>query len=389
MRPFTYTAPKPMFPIVGKPFLEYLLLLLKRNNITDILLLVGYLHENIKDYFSDGSKWGLKIRYSYLPPESDTGARLKNALTLLDHHFLLLYADNYWPLRLSDLIKLFEEKNLPALVTVYSNVDHYSQNNILVEDGLVKAYDRKRGTPGLNGVDIGFFILKKGILDLLPEGNSSFEDVVLPELVKQRQLAGFYTHHRYYGLSNLERVKNIENYFKPKKVVFLDRDGVINQKPAPADYVKKWAEFVFLPQAKQALKKLSDAGFWMFIVTNQPGVARGKMSRQDVEDIHRRMVDDMAEEGIEIKGIYSCLHGWDEGCFCRKPKPGLLYGAAVENAVELYDSFFIGDDERDIAAGKSAGCRTVFIGNQSDLRKKHIKPDIMAKSFSEAVEKIL
>src|SRR3990167_6150262 len=88
MRPFTYTAPKPMFPIVGKPFLEYLLLNLKQNNITDVILLVGYLHEKIERYFGDGSKWGLKITYSYLPPEADTGARLKNAFTHLDHHFL-------------------------------------------------------------------------------------------------------------------------------------------------------------------------------------------------------------------------------------------------------------------------------------------------------------
>ena len=188
MRPFTHTAPKPMFPIAGKPFLEYILLLLKQNNVTDILLLVGYLHEKIESYFGDGSKWGLKITYSYLPPEADTGFRLKNAFNLLDRHFLLLYADNYWPLRLSELIKLYEEKNLPALVTVYSNFDHYSQNNILVEDGLVTVYDRKRKNPGLNGVDIGFFILKKDLLDLLPEGNSSFEDMILPELVSKDSL---------------------------------------------------------------------------------------------------------------------------------------------------------------------------------------------------------
>lgn len=389
LRPLTTTIPKSMILFHGKPFLEYLLLLLKQNKIERVVLLIGYLYEKIERYFGDGSTWGLKIKYSYLPPEADTGFRLKNAFRLLDRHFLLLYADNYWPLRLPDLIKVYEEKNLPALVTVYSNVDHYSQNNILVEDGLVKVYDRKRGTPGLNGIDIGFFILKKELIDMLPEGNSSLEDVVIPELVTRRQLVGFYTHHRYYGLSNPARVENIERYFKPKKTVFLDRDGVINQKPAPADYVKRWEEFVFLPQAKKALKKLNDAGFWLFIVTNQPGVARGMMLVSDLEDIHRRMVKELAAEGIEIKGIYSCLHGWDEGCFCRKPKPGLLYKAAAENALELYDSFLIGDDIRDISAGQSAGCRTALIGNRSDLVKNHPKPDIMAKSLSEAVEKIL
>ncbi len=389
LRPLTTAIPKPMILFHGKPLLEYLFVLLKQNKIESVVLLVGYLHEKIESYFGDGSTWGLKIKYSYLPPEADTGTRLKNAFNLLDHHFLLLYGDNYWPLRLSELIKFYQEKNLPALVTVYSNVDHYSKNNILVENGLVKSYDRKRQTSGLNGVDIGFFILQKEVLDFLPLGNSSFEDIVLPELVKRGQLAGFYTHHRYYGLSNPARVKNIEDYFIPQKTVFLDRDGVINQKPPSADYVKKWEEFTFLPQAKKALKKLSDAGFWLFVVTNQPGVARGMMSRKDLENIHRRMLKDLTVAGVEIKGIYSCLHGWDEGCFCRKPKPGLLYQAAAENAIELYDSFFIGDDERDIAAGKSAGCRTVFIGDKTGMRKSEINPDIMAKSLMEAVEKIL
>ncbi len=376
-----------MIEIHGKPFVGYLLELLQQNNIQKVILLVGYLKEKIIDYVGDGSKWNLSVTYSYLPPEADTGMRLKHAAELLDVCFLLLYGDNYWPLRLPELHSFYKRQGKDASVVVYANTDGYSRNNMLVEDGMVTGYERKRVREDLNGVDIGFFILKKKILDFLPEGNSSFEDIVVPELIKQKQLAGFYTHHRYYGLSNLGRIKNIENYFSPKKVVFLDRDGVINQKPPPADYVKKWTEFTFLPQVKKALKKLDSTGFWLFVVTNQPGVVRGKMSRQDLEKIHRRMLNNLAADGIEIKGIYNCLHGWDDGCFCRKPKPGLLFQAASEHGIDLFKAYMIGDDERDIMAGRVAGCRTIYISDK--YYKNGKQPDIIAKSLYRAVERIL
>lgn len=143
-----------------------------------------------------------------------------------------------------------------------------------------------------------------------------------------------------------------------RKVVFLDRDGSINKKMPEGDYVKKWAEFEFLPGAKEALGLLSRNGYEIFIITNQRGIARGLMSEKDLHDIHENMKEELGRENIEIKGIYYCPHEKDV-CDCRKPKPGMLIKAAGDYDIKLDEAVMIGDGDSDIEAGKAAGCRTV------------------------------
>lgn len=392
LRPLTLKNPKPMIRFYGKPFLEYIIDMLIKNDIKEVVLLVGYLHEKIERYFGDGKKFGIKISYSYSPVDSDTGTRLKNASKMLDNAFLLLYSDNYWPLNLKALTEFYGKLGKKALVTVYSNKDNYTVNNILVDlSGTVKVYDRPRHDRYLNGVDIGFFIINKKVLSLLPQTNCSFEDTVLPALIKQRQLGGFLTDHRYYGLSNLQRLPEIKEFLKPKKVIFLDRDGIINFKAPKASYITKWKDFIFLPGIKESLSKLNKNGYDLYIITNQPGIARKLMTKTDLDDIHRHMVKKLKKSGVRIKQIYTCTHGWNDGCDCRKPKPGLLLQAALENKINLVDSYFIGDDERDVQAGKNAGCKTVFIGEWASEKHYNLdfEPDIIARSLTQVIKKIL
>lgn len=368
LRPLTLTTPKPMIKILNKPFLEYIIELLKKNDIKEVLILVGYLHEQIENYFKDGKKLGLKIKYFYSPVEDDTGTRLRKAKHLIDNIFLLLYADNYWPLKLPELSSFYKKMKTQGLVTVYSNLDNYTKNNIGVgSSGLVEAYDKKRKKKNLNGVDIGFFILNKKVLDLIPSNNCSFEEIVFPKLIDNKQLAGFLTHHKYYGLSSLGRVPGIEEFFKNKKVVFLDRDGVINKKPPKADYIKSWQEFKFLPKAKEALKLLSKKGYEIYIVSNQAGIARGVLTKKQADTINNRLKKELAKIGVSVGGIYVCPHGWDEGCFCRKPAPGLFFQAASGHHLNLYESYCIGDDPRDIMAGKLAGCKVFLATPKNNL----------------------
>jgi len=360
LRPLTLKTPKPMIKIHGKPFLEYIIELLKKNGIEKVLILTGYLHEQIENYFKDG-KGSLPISYSYSPIEDDTGTRIRKAKDLLDDTFLLLYSDNYWPLDLKKLSDFYEKVGTRALVTVYCNVDNYTKNNIFVGDkGLVEIYDKTRQASRLNGVDIGFFILKKNILKNLPKENFSFEKVILPELISKKQLAGFLTYHKYYGLSNLERIPIIEEFFKPKKVILLDRDGVINKKPPKAEYIKNWEDFEFLPGVIDALKLLSKKKYEIFIISNQAGIGRGVMTEENLKEIHRKFLEVCEKEGINIKGIYYCPHDWNEGCFCRKPKPGMFFRAAAEHHFDLTKAVFVGDDERDQQAGKAADCKTIL-----------------------------
>jgi len=370
MRPLTLTVPKPMVIVSGRPFLEHLVELLKDNGIEEVVMLLGYLPEKVTEHFSNGEKFGLNIRYSITPVEDETGTRVKKAEALLDDHFLLLYCDNYWPLQLDKLVEFYDKQNVLASLLVYSNKAGVTKNNTYVDaEGYVANYDKSRLDPKLNGVELGFMILDKKVLQLAPEGDFSFEKEILPKLIAQRQLAGYLTGHRHYSLGSIERLPIIEEFFRPKKIVFLDRDGVINKKAPEADYIRKWEDFEFLPGAMEGMKLLSEKGYEIFIITNQPGIARGMMTEEDLEKIHTNLIAEAEKNGVSIKRIYACKHGWDEGCDCRKPKPGMLLRAANEHYFDVTKTIFIGDDERDEEAGRAAGCRTILVESDGSLLK--------------------
>src|SRR4030042_4260022 len=248
LRPLTYKIPKPMVRINKRPFLEHLMIMLRENGIQEIVLLLGYLPEKITHFFGNGEKLGLRITYSHGETVWDTGTRIKKAEKLLDDYFLLMYCDNYWPLNLKKLVSFYNQDKTLGTVTVYSNKDRITQNNMTVDQkGYVLKYDRSRTEKNLNGVEIGFFIMDKKVLTFMPGQDFSFEADTLPQLIRKKQLRGFLTDYRYYSIGNLEKLFLTRKFLKPKKIIFLDRDGVINKKPAKSDYVKNWQEFKFLP----------------------------------------------------------------------------------------------------------------------------------------------
>ncbi|OHA02932.1 MAG: hypothetical protein A3J58_00055 [Candidatus Sungbacteria bacterium RIFCSPHIGHO2_02_FULL_52_23] len=367
LRPITNTTPKPLVEINGRPFLAHLLDLLKKNGISEVVLLLGYLPEKIMEYVEDGSKFGLSVRYSVGGVEDETGTRIKNAALLLADHFLLLYCDNYWPLDLHALEAFYRGKGTLASVTVYANRDRAKKNNTKVEDGYVTAYDRSRTASDLNGVEIGFFIMDRSITDMMPPGNFSFEDVIIPRLIASRELAGFMTDHAYYSIGSLERLPETEKFLRPRSVVFLDRDGVINKRPPQGEYVKNIGEFEFLSGVREALRLLKEDGAEVYIITNQAGIGRGMMTEADLAAIHEYLRRDAARAGGAINAIYYCPHAWDAGCECRKPRPGMFFRAGREHAINLTASWYVGDDQRDREVGDAAGCRTVLVTPEKNL----------------------
>lgn len=141
--------------------------------------------------------------------------------------------------------------------------------------------------------------------------------------------------------------------------IFLDRDGVINENRA--DYVKSWSEFRFLPGSREAIARLTQAGHRLVVCTNQAGVARGTITVEAVHEIHRRMLDAIDEMGGKIEKVYYCPHGKEEGCPCRKPRPGMLLRARAELGLDMHNAIFIGDSMSDIGAGLAAGVHSVLV----------------------------
>lgn len=171
-----------------------------------------------------------------------------------------------------------------------------------------------------------------------------------------------------------------------ERAVFLDRDGVINRavvrdgRPYPPACVE---ELEVLPGVAAALQRLKTAGYLLIVVTNQPDVARGTQSRAVVEAIHARLAS-----LLPIDEFRACYHDDKDACACRKPKPGLILDAARDRGVDLSASAMVGDRWRDVEAGRSAGCTTVFLDHGYAERRAE-DPDAVVASLEEAAEWIL
>ena len=176
------------------------------------------------------------------------------------------------------------------------------------------------------------------------------------------------------------------------RVVFLDRDGVINEYPGDRNYVTSWEEFNFIPGSIEAIRLLRNHKFKIFVASNQAGVAKGLYSHDDIERINKNMLEAIRRQGGDLDGIHYCFHRDEDNCSCRKPKPGLLT-KVLDNLQKKPDaSFFIGDSLRDVKAAKSAGCESVlvFSGKEKQENKPSwdINPDYVFANLLEAARYI-
>jgi len=171
------------------------------------------------------------------------------------------------------------------------------------------------------------------------------------------------------------------------RAVFLDRDGVINSKAPEGRYITRWADFQFLPGVAAAIARLHQSGFLVIIVTNQRGIARGLMTIEDLEEIHRRMEAALASSNAHIHAIYYCPHDVSPACACRKPAAGMLLQAAKDHGIDLHNSWMVGDSDRDILAGQNAGCRTIRILPSGT--PVHVPSDRTVQSLDDAATEII
>lgn len=215
LRPITRKIPKVMIPINGRPFLEYLLRLLKKNGFSEILLLVGYLGRQIEEYFGDGERTGLEIKYSYEDIPLGTGGALKKAEGLLSSEFLLVNGDTYLEFDYGLLISDFERLDGKGLICVYTNPGKVMVSNLLLDrDGRVTKYD-KTNPEGLTEVDAGVGIFKKEVLNLIPENTFiSLETRIYEKLIRVKKLYGFPVEKEFLDIGTPERLSNARRILK-------------------------------------------------------------------------------------------------------------------------------------------------------------------------------
>ena len=388
--------PKPLIPIDGTPVLEREILSLRDQGFTDLILTVGYMHEKIEDYFGDGSKWNVHIEYFV----EDKPLGNAGALFFLDlkEDFLLLNADAIFDVDFNRMVDYHKAHN--ALVTLFTHPNSHPYDSGLIvaddngkvekwlakEDERPKYYNNRVNAglhvispkvlemSGINKEDIGKEIngkivkvdLDRQILKpLCSSGNMYCYDS--PEYVKDMG-----TPERFYSVeidfvNGTVQSKNLKN---KQKAIFLDRDGTINKY---VGFLRNIDEFELLPGVEEAIKEINESGYLAIVVTNQPVIARGEVTVEELNEIHKKLETELGYKGAYIDGLYYCPHHPHKGyegeipelkidCECRKPKPGMLLKAAKDFNIDLSKSWMIGDGENDVKAGKAAGCKTALIG---------------------------
>lgn len=214
LKPYTDTMPKPMVPVLGKPFLEHQLRMLKSNGVDDVVISIGYLGEKIKEYFGDGERLNLKISYSVEETPVGTGGGLKKASALLKNEFFVIYGDSYLPIDYREVKRFFRSSGKKGLVVAFDNSieDTTVPSNIAIEREAVTRYVKGLAESGLKYVEAGVLAFKKDFLGMIPDGVVSLEMDVFPKLIEKRELAGFITGQRFYDIGSPERLKIFEGY---------------------------------------------------------------------------------------------------------------------------------------------------------------------------------
>ena len=360
-------VPKCMAPVAGRPFLWYLLDALRDTQVKRVVLSVGYLREAVMEGI-DPSEWPFEIDWAVEETPLGTGGGIRLALSRCrGDRVAVLNGDTLYDADLDALIERSEGQAIALALKPLRDFDRYGA--VVLEGERVTAFREK--APCAEGlVNGGVYAVDRRLLDLsgLPE-KFSFEKEVLSPMAAAGRLAG-YVDDGYFidigipedyaraqqELPELQAVRHVDRQLAggPGWTLLLDRDGVINRQ-IKGDYVRDWAHFAFLPGILRALRGWSQRFDRILVVTNQRGVGRGLMSRDDLDGIHRRMAEAVSAAGGRIDGIYVST-AVEEDAPDRKPQPGLFEAARRDfPALDPARCVMVGDTPSDAAFARNCG----------------------------------
>lgn len=412
--------PKPMIKIEGKPVLEHEIECLRDQGFTDLIITISHLGSIIMEYFGNGSRFGVNIKYfNEEIPLGNAGAlfMLKNEL---DDDFLLLNADAIFDVDFNRFVQFHRSHG--GLVTLFTHPNsHPYDSGVLIanENGAVEQWLTKEDVRPQwyrNQVNAGLHVINPKVLDMTgidaeTVGTAGSDGKIIKVDLDRQILKPLCGTGRMLCYDSPEYVKDMgtpdryevvcrdfaagrvkaKNLKQKQKAVFLDRDGTINKY---VGFLWDVDQFELMPGVAEAIRRINSSGYLAIVVTNQPVIARGEVTVPELQLIHNKMETLLGAEGAYLDAIYYCPHHPHKGyegevpelkidCDCRKPKPGMLIKAAEDFNISLEDSWMIGDGENDVKAGKAAGCRTALIGT------KNYGQDIAGTSLLEIIEPLL
>lgn len=398
--------PKPMISIDGIPVLEREIECLRSQGFDDIIITVSHLGNVIMEYFGDGSKssfatgkpFGVNIEYFVEETPLGNAGALFKLKDKLKEDFLLLNADSIFDIDFNRFVDY--HKSHRGLVTLFTHPNsHPYDSGLIISDSehhVEKWLAKEDSRPEFyqNRVNAGLHVISPKALELSGIEASTigktdeYGKTIKVDLDRQilKPLAGTKMMYCYDSpeyvkdMGTPERFHEVEKDFTngiveaknlrhKQKAIFLDRDGTINKY---VGFLRSSEQMELIPGATTAIRKINESGYLAIVVTNQPVIARGEVTTEGLDEIHRKMETLLGKEGAYIDALYYCPHHPDKGfegeiselkreCNCRKPKPGLLLKAAKDLNIDLSNSFMLGDSDSDVKAGENAGCRSIQI----------------------------
>lgn len=364
-------TPKPLLDVCGRPFVEHLMRNLRRFGFNHFVLLAGYQAEVVEHRYGTDSSFASEINAHIdvvvEPRPLGTGGALKFAAAFLQPQFLLLNGDSIFDFNFLDLCHCNAPEEDAGWVgrVALLPVENATRYGFVELDGWkIKAFKEKPEQPESGLINSGVYWLTDTVLDYIADTPCSLEQDVFPALVQAGKLHG----RAYDGFfidigipEDLQRARDslLDELRKP--AAFLDRDGTLNHDDG---YTHKIEGFRWVEGAKESIKRLNDAGYLVFIVTNQAGIARGFYDETAVSTLHAWMQEELASMGAHFDDVRFCPHH-PEGsvaalsirCDCRKPGTAMLESLVQQWEPDLSKSFMLGDSEKDAQAGIAIGIK--------------------------------
>lgn len=379
--------PKPMIRVADKPILEHQIECLKNQGFRDIIMIVGHLGWIIRDYFKDGKEFGVNIEYfQEEEPLGSAGGLFYFKDELKDDDFLLMNGDIIFDVNLSRFIQFHKKNNALASLMAHPNSHPYDSALLVTNsDHRVINWLHKEDERTIykNRVNAGIHILSPELLEKITEPKKyDLDRDILKPLVSSERLYAYDTPEYIKDMGTPERYQIVCNDFESGKVsaknlinrqraIFLDRDGTINEY---VGFVTKPEQIRLIDKVAEAIKIINESGYLAIVISNQPVIARGDCTVEELANIHMMLETELGKRGAYLDAIYYCPHHPDKGfegeikelkfdCECRKPKPGMLLQAAKDYNIDLSKSYMVGDSKADIEAGIAAGCISILVGN--------------------------
>lgn len=409
--------PKPMLEISGYPILYHQMMNLKKNGITDITVIIGHLGNVIKDYFGDGKQFGLNISYVEEDPQKPLGTAgsLYFLKDKLKENFVFLLADVFIDIDFEKMEQYHIANNADVTLLTHPNGHPFDSDLVVEEGGVVKAFDYKsndRTTYNYkNLVNAGVMIFSPSVFKYLTELRKyNYEKDIIVPLINDGKVVSYKSSEYAKDMGTPERYRRVQedynsgicdakNLANKQKAIFLDRDGTINEY---VGFLRKEEDFKLIPGVSEAIKKINNSGYLAIVVTNQPVIARGEVTEEELEEIHKKMETLLGLDGAYIDDIYYCPHHPDKGfegeipelkieCDCRKPKTGMLEKAAREHNIDLSSSIMIGDSTLDIKMAENAEMQSILLktGQKGEDGKYDVSPTLIAEDLNDAINKII